>query len=451
MKTNMFRGVKRIEKPEGGSAVRRIGQGAWNPNASPDDRKKRFMGFIQSMQGMPTYNVPTIDSVTLHYDGPLTTEAVQGSFGTTINPLGANQESPPAGCVQVDTTFAEPGKFQTFALICAIQWRLDIEPIEFTAKVNSWTAPATGAAKPVSPDMFNVNDTNISTGTLGLGGSQTMTPADLEWGWWQGEAFFHMVRGYNLQWQYGHNFNLLNDTLRYTAFLPSNAQDGSASSSQVDVNYYARRTNDYYRQMFDTTQILLTIDRARLGNMTLPVGEGAITGQSVYRPSRAYELVGATYGGSGLRNMLKGNNEFRRLSAPFLAWPGVPLGLKAVVSAQDDQLLMQNYLDASYGLGTGAIPASFTEDANVNVGPGIANIVAGVTGMEPSLDTPIAPQFQQLLAQRNIFKGGGFKITVAFKGFELTPDQAAMVSQIDFQTVLKSECGCTIGGPTGSG
>lgn len=444
----MFRPTPRMNKPDGGAPVRFVGQGAWNPNATKADRRDRFIGFIKSMQGMPTYNVPTIDNVTLHYDGPLTTAQVSSTFSDTINPLGASTENPPAGCSQVDTTFAEPGKFQTFALICAIQWRLDIEPIEFTAKVNSWTTPMTGAAKPVSPDMFNVADTAIATGTLGLGGSQTMTPADLEWGWWQGEAFFHMVRGYNLQWQYGHNYNLLNDTLRYTAFLPSNAQDGSASSSQVDVNYYARRVNDYYRENLASPQILLTIDRARLGNMTLPAGgEGAIPGLSVYRPSRAYELVGATYGGSGLRNMLKGNNEFRRLSAPFLAWPGVPLGLKAVAAqnASDDTTLMRNYLDASYGLGSGAIPASFTEDVNVNSGPGIANIVAGVTGMEPSLDTPIAPEFQQLLAQRNIFKGGGFKITVAFKGFELTPDQAALVGDIDFQAVLKSECGCGLG------
>jgi hypothetical protein len=442
-----FRNTPRIEKPD--LPTRKVGQGAWRENWGNDKKRHEFIGFIQSMQGMPTYNVPTIDSVTLHYDGPLTTQELNSTFSDRVDPLNASTESPPAGCTEVDSTFALPGQFQTFALICAIQWRLDIEPIEFTAKGNSWTTPRVGAAKPVSPDMFNVADTAIATGTLGLGGAQTMTPADLEWGWWQGSAFFHMVRGYNLVWQYGHNFNLINDTLRYTAFLPSNAQDGSASSSQVDINYFARQTNDYYRENLASPEIFLTIDRARLGNMTLPVPivEGSIPGQSVYRPSRAYELVGATYGGAGLRNVLQGNKEFRRLSAPFLAWPGVPLGLRAQQIASDDAQKMRNYLDASYGLGTGAIPASFTEDQNVNVGPGIANIVAGVTGMEPSLDTPIAPQFQQLLAQRNIFKGGGFKITVAFKGFELTPDQAALVGQIDFQSVLRSECGCGLGPP----
>jgi hypothetical protein len=446
-----------VKKPEHTAVTRKVGQGAWNPNLSRDEKRRNFMGFIRSMQAMPTYNVPVIDSVTLHYDGPLTTQEVNQTFTDQINPLGASTENPPAGCSNVDTTFAEPGKFQTFALICAIQWRLDIEPIEFTVKGNSWSTPATSLPKPVSPDMFNVGtgagpaggDTSIANGTLGLGGQQTMTPADLEWGWWQGSAFFHQVRGYNLVWQYGHNYNLVNDTLRYTAFLPSNAQDGSASSSQVDTQYFARRTNDYYRTNLNSPQIFLTIDRARLGNMTLGTGEGAIAGLSVYRPTRAYDLVGATYGGAGLRNLVKGNQEFRRLSAPFLAWPGVPLGLKAVQQAQDDAQLMRNYLDASYGLGSGAIPASFTEDVNVAAGAGVAQVVAGFTGQEPSLDTPIAPQFQQLTATRNIFKGGGFKITVAFKGFELTPDQAQLVGDIDFQTVLRSECGCGLG-PAGS-
>ena len=186
---------------------------------SREERKNRLIGAIQNAQNTPTYNVPTIDNVTLHFDGPLTDSAIAGTFSDTIDPLGANQGSPPPGCVQVDTTFAQPGQFQTFALVCAIQWRLDIEPLEFTATVNGWTSPTSGTAKPVSPDVFSVNDLAIN-GPLGLTTGQAMVPGQLEWAWWISEAFFHMVRGYNLQWQYGHNYNIINDTLRYTAYLP---------------------------------------------------------------------------------------------------------------------------------------------------------------------------------------------------------------------------------------
>ena len=449
MKSSMFRGVKKIEKPDAGAPVRRIGQGSWNPNAPLQERQKRFIGFIQSMQGMPTYNVPTIDSVTLHYDGPLTTAAVQGSFGTTINPLGANQESPPPGCVQVDTTFAEPGKFQTFALVCAIQWRLDIEPIEFTAKVNSWSAPATGAAKPVSPDMFNVGDTAIATGTLGLGGSQTMTPADLEWGWWQGEAFFHMVRGYNLQWQYGHNFNLLNDTLRYTAFLPSNAQDGSASSSQVDINYYTRRTNDYYREMFDTPQIALTIDRARLGNMTLPVGEGAIAGQSVYRPSRAYELVGATYGGSRSPEHAQGQ---QRVPAALRAVPRVAGraartqggGFRAGRSAPDAELPRRLLRPGFWGH-----PRDLHRGRERQCRPRHREHRRGRDRNGALARHPDRPAVPAAAGAADDLQGRRLQGHRGVQGLRAHARPGRDGLQIDFQTVLKSECGCGLG-PAGA-
>lgn len=415
--------------------MRRLGMGASLGRGDASDRKNRFVGMVRGLAGSPTYNFPTIDSVTLHFDGPLTTSQVNATFGQKINPLGVNQESPPPGCTQVDTTFAEPGKFQTYVLICAIQWRIDIEPLSFTAKGNAWTTPTTGSAKPVSPDMFNVPDLSTANGTLGLTGNQTMTPADLEWGWWQDLAFYHMFRGYNLYWQYGNRFSILNDNLRYTAFIPGNSQEGSASSSEVDINYFARQTNDYYREQLSTPSIFLTPDRTRLGNMTL--NEAA--GLSVYRPTRAYETVGATYGGMGTRNMLKGNGEFRRLAAPFIAVPGMPLGLYAQQNSNDDAQIMRNYLDASYGF-VGGVPAQFTEDANINVGPGVA--ATGNIGQEPSLDSPSAPQGQQLLAQRTVFKGGRFKVSVAFKGFELTPDQADLLKDVSMLEAIKSDCGC---------
>ena len=435
--------VNKMAKPVQNPNLRRIGLGNWNERWDSSAKQQRFIGFIQSMQQAPTYNVPMIDSVTWHFDGPLTNEQAAQTFGATINPLGSNTDSPPPGCVQVDTTFAEPGKWQTFVLVCAFQWRYDIEPLEFTTKVNAFTRPDSARAKPVSADMYNVADLDPVTGTLGLTGTETMVPGNLEWGWWQGAGFYYQSRGYNLQWQYGHNFNLVNDKLQYTAYLPSNAQDGSASSSQVDVEFFARRTNDYYRNFLDPDLIALTIDRARLGNMTLGRGEAPPTGLSVYRPTRAYDLVGATYGGAGVRNMVGKNQEFRRMASPFLAWPGVPIGLKAQVSAEDDAALQRAYFDATYGFG-GTSPGVFTEDENILVGDGTTDIVPGVTGQEPSLDSPSLPQFQQLQAQRAVFKGGAWKLTVAFKGFELTPDQAQMVKSIDFQNVLQSECGCQL-------
>lgn len=431
-----------VEKADKHSPMRKLGLGSslGDSNVDKISKKNRFVGMVKGLANSPTFQFPVLDNVTVHYDGPITMDQAKGSFGTKINPLGVNADSPPAGASQVDTTFAEPGKFQTYVLICAIQFRIDIEPLFFTAKGNSWSTPVTGAAKPVSPDMFNVLDLATSgAGTLGLTTGQTMVPADLQWGWWQDLMAFHMFRGYDLFWQYGNRFSILNDNLRYTAFIPGTAQDGSASSSEVDVNYFARQTNDYYREAFNSPQIFTTIDRTRLGNMSLASGP-ELPGLSVYRPTRSYETVGATYGGGGSRNMIRGNSEWRRLAAPFIAVPGMPLGLYAKESSNTEADLMRQYMSASYQY-TG-IPATFTEDQNINVGPGV--VPSGNIGQEPSLDTPSAPEGQQLLAQRTIFKGGGFKVSVGFKGFELTPDQADLLKDTSILQAIQSDCGCGI-------
>jgi hypothetical protein len=409
---------------------------------------KRFVGDVQAAMKMPTYNLPVIESVRVHYPGPLTDAQIQGSFGATINPLGANQASPPPGATSVESTFAEPGKFQTYVLILAIGFQLEPDPMALTIKGNSWTAPATGQLQPVSPDAFNSTvDGNFTAGVsggaaapLGLASGQTLLPADLEWGWWAERAFFHMSRAYNLVWQFGNRTLITRDSLRYTAHTPSSAQEGSSSSSEVDIQALVRATNGYYTSSsgLNSPQIFLPIDRVRVGNMTLATS-GA--GSSVFRPSRAYETAGVTFGAMGLRSILGKNAEFRRLSYPLLFKPGVPIGLRADVSDTTEQAAMQAWFSATQGLG-GAIPANFTAASNVNVGSGVTG--TATIGAEPSLDNPVAPQGQTTFANRVIYKGGTFKITVCLKGLELTDDQAAMLGDQGVRSMLQSSCGCAM-------
>ncbi len=134
------------------------------------------------------------------------------------------------------------------------------------------------------------------------------------------------------------------------------------------------------------------------------------------------------------------NGEWRRLSAPFIAVPGMPLGLYALQSNNDDADKMRAALSSQYTFGS--TPATFTEDANINVGAGVTG--GGNTGMEPSLDSPSTPQGQTLLAQRTIYKGGGFKVSIGFKGFELTPDQADLVKDTSMMQAIASDCGCGV-------
>jgi hypothetical protein len=412
--------------------------------ATRDDHR-RFVGAVQAAMQAPAYLLPNIEIVRWHFDGPLSDAAVNATFADTIDPLGSGRNNPPLGCNSVESSMAEPGKFQTWTLILGIGIHLEPEPLTFTAKGNAlFPKPGTSIAQPISPDDFSIADRTLATTTLGLSAGQTLIPAILEWAWWQEKAFWHMSRAYNTVWQWGQSTLLVNDSLRYTAYTPGNAQEGSASSSEIDVNAYIEQTNAYYTNQsagLNANAIFLPIDRTRLGNMTLTPSGGAPTAaESVYRITRAYETVGATMGGMGLRNGLRGNAEFRKLTVPFLMKPGVPIGLRMNEVNSDDGLQMRQWLSASQLL-NGVVPADFTSFNNINIGAGVT--AGGAVGMEPSLDTPVAAQPITSITDRVIFKGGTWKLTMALKGFELTEDQANMVQNSPgFTAALTEGSGC---------
>jgi len=405
----------------------------------------RFIGQVQQAIQAPAYVLPNVETVRWHFNGPLHDNDCNATFGASIDILGSGRNNPPPGCDSVESTMAKPGEFQTWALILAIGIHLEPEPQTFVIKGNSLTpVPITGTASPVSPDAFVVTDL-ASGGTLGLtfnsGQQQNLTPALLQWAYWTERAFWHMTRAYNTVWQWGQSTTLVNDSLQYTAYTPGNAMNGSASSSEVDVFNYIRQTNQYYFETLNTNAIFLPIDRTRIGNMTIAGTEA----QSVYRPSRAYETVGATIGGMGLRDQLRGNHEWRKLSSPFLMKPGVPIGLRMDVKNTTDMLFMQQQLSASHLL-NGNIPADFTVFTNINMGPGVPQSgPAGLpVGAEPSLDNPVAPEPLQTITDRVIYKGGTWKMTLALKGFELTDDQANLVqTDANFRAALFEGCGCS--------
>lgn len=404
--------------------------------ASRDDQQRFLGAVIQAMQA-PAYVLPNVEIVRWHFDGPLTDAAVNATFGASIDPLGSGRNNPPLGANSVESTMAVPGQFQTWTLILAIGIHLEPEPLSFTAKGNSLTpVPSTSIPQPVSPDDLSILDRTVATTTLGLTTGQVMTPADLEWAWWVEKAFWHMSRAYNTVWQWGQATTLINDSLRYTAYTPGNAQNGSSSSSEIDINAYVRQVNGYYTGTIGSNAIFLPIDRTRIGNMTL----GGNAGSSVYRPTRAYETVGATFGGIGLRDQLRGNAEWRKLTSPFLMKPGVPIGLRMDVKNSDDQQQMQQWMAASQLL-NGAVPADFTSFANINSGAGVT--AGTLVGMEPSLDTPVAAQPITTITDRVVYKGGTWKMTMALKGFELTDDQAQLVAtNSDFRSALMEGTGC---------
>ena len=408
-------------------ATRKMGLG-WVPGRgmAGEERQsdiKRFVGRLTQQLASPTYNLPTIESVRIHYDGPLTPQDVQGSFGAKIDPFGANITNPPAGAESVDSTFVEPGKFQTFALVCAIGFQVEPIPWVWSATGNAAVTPTVSTVKPFSPDVFTAADTATTA----------LFPAIVDFGSWQERAFYHMVRAYNLRWQMGSRTNIVDDSLRYTAYMPSNAQDGSASNSMLPTGYDINQGNSYYQSNLASPYQFLTMDRIRVGGIGA-LGAGPANSSS-FRPYRN-DLVPATFGGAGLRAYLRGNTDFRKMTVPYLMKPGVPIGLYAEVSNTDEQAMMQAWFSATYQLG-GSIPAQFTDSANWASG-------AGTAANELQLDNTVAAE--TMLSQRMYFKFGPFKICQAVKGFELTDDQAAALQGVDLSTALMTECGVQMAG-----
>jgi len=435
---------QRLQRPEP-SKFRRIGMG-FTPDPgkikSAESLSKGLAGFtdmIKDSVACPIWNMPVIEQVRWGMQGPQTDASIKKNFGAKIDLFGSGES--PEGIDYVETTMAQTGETQVPTLACAIFFHLEPDPMCWTAFGNAWAHPAGSVASPnipISPDVFTYNDLYngcIGASTAGPGFSQFFGPAVLEWGWWANYAAWHMVRGYDLRWMIGRHTNILDEVLRHTAYMPTNAQDGSASSSEVDIINAVKRTNTRYDDL-GTGVNFLKVNRIRIGS----VGSPATSNLGIFRPSNDDVLVGATYGGMDLRSLLKGNSEFRKLTVPYLIKAGVPIGLFCQQNDTDQVSTMQAYMAVSqngdsYG---GPSPVQVTDDGNIVSSFDGTN--ASPVGLERTLDGSNVAQ--QVATGRSVFKGGDFKISLGIKGFEVNDDWATMMANDpDIRAAVMSECG----------
>lgn len=405
-----------------------------------------LVDIVRNSVDCPVWNIPNIEQVRWTMAGPISSAAVTQNFGATIDLFGSARNVD--GIDYVESTMAQVGELQTHTLICAIGFHLEPEPMCWSAQGNAWFhGGTTGQIKPPSPNVFTALD--VASGTLGgdfAGGAeatQFMMPALLEWGWWANVAAWHMVRGYDLRWMIGQKTNLLDENLRHTAYMPPNAQEGSASSSQVDIADMVRRVNDRYNSRLQSTADFLKIDFQRLGS----VGAGGApfaAGSGLFQPSRAFELVGATYGGMDLRSMLKGNSEFRQLTIPYFLHAGIPIGLRCEQSDSVQAGLMQRMMDVAQGQNGSSIPPFINDTGNVIGGLNqFTNTGAAVVPELPLFPPAAPPIAQQIDTSRALYKGGDFKVTLLVKGFEVDEDWFnTLKNNPDLRDAFMCECGC---------
>lgn len=414
------------QKLQGDPKLRQIGAGA-----PPGLSTQGIVDLFKSAANCAVYALPSIAKVQWEFAGPLTNSDVNKTLGAQIDILGSGAN--PSG---VDEVYSTPGlingEFQTHVLACAVGFHLETPSMGWTARGNAFKASdfATGKAKSFSPDVWTSNDATPTTGAWGAN-PVPQAGAFLRYGTWANLGYWYMVRAYNLRWTYGSLINIMDEQLRDTAYMPPNAQEGSAGTSQQDIMQWAREANDRYTGTLGTSLIFAVCDTIRVGS----AGAGAAN-IGIFAPSRDFEFVDTVYGGADLRSALACNTEFRTLSNPYILKPGVPPGLILEERNTDLGNKFRAQFDATDGFG-GTVPADYTEEANFNKGATTAFIERSVDGNNVS---------QTVVADKAEFKCGPALMSQEIKGWEISESLAAQIrDNADLAAQLCSECGCMVG------
>lgn len=383
------------------------------------------------------WNVPVIESTKGTFLGPLLDSDTNRLFGDRIDPFGWSIAQD--GIDQVDTTLAQNGELQVPTLVCGVGWHVQPDPAGFSLIGNGVTRPLSSVAgHPASPDVWTSNDLANNVFGLNTQAGQTIEMATMAWGWWACYMFWQQARGYHLRWMVGQHTNIFDEFLRNTAYMPTNAQEGSASSSEVDTQFFIRRMNNRYSQL-GAGQVFLPISHVRLGSVL-----AGAANKGVFRPSRADDLAPVTYGGIDLRKLIGNNSEFKKMTIPYFLDKGVPIGLYAQESDKAQADLMRAYLSITYGFGQ-TTPPQVTVDQNFTPGPTPSSVdgPAGSVMLEQTLDLVPLLVSQAVQTHRRMFKGGEFKQTIHLKGFEVDSDWYTMLqNNPQLRDAFLCECGC---------
>ena len=419
--------TKRIGKPisyKKDDPWRRLGLGADVLSASA------AQDLIADALNSPVTTIPVLEHTTLDYDGVLTqTESVE-AFGPELDffndPASANAD-------QVQSTFVHPGILQSAVAVVAVGFHVFAEPLCFTAIGNSLSpVPSVGQLQPLSPDVYSDNATLTA---LGLVAPQSLTPADLSWGWPMQYAAWELIEAYTFEWVVRNRYDLLRESARYVAHFGSYSDKVGAGTSQVPVIDFARRINDRYRSK-GTTGIFLPVDHVRMGLFGF---EGAE--EDTFRPASDFALSPVTWGGLALQEHYR-NQPFKLLGSPYCIPSGTPIGLKLTASDVIHQQMLVSLMSAASATPTvgGATPPIFTADQNITAGFNVAG-----SGPEVSLDsTPVVANSRTLTA-RAAYKGGNLSLSMIVKGYEFTDELMQQIcSDPNLKCQLLNQCGLQI-------
>ena len=366
-------------------------------------------------------NVPVVEEVVWTIPLPLTSEEATTTFGDTVNPLSGSSAVP--GVASIDSTFLINGILQTDILTQGIGVHVFCEPTSFSTIGNAWAAPATPVDPPPSPDVYTQNDiffgalgTGVSTADEGL--EQFFSPAVFEWGAATWRAGWNFINAYQFQWKTSQRELVLNELAADISYFGSFADAEASGTSELPVVEFVALVNAQYRAK-DSATIFLPVNFRRVGSVGLGTSTTANIG--IFHPTRDFDLAPVTWGGLRWQGYGCRGQMYRQIESPCFLERGIPIGMIFIAQDAVHQAQMIEALTIdNEPFGTNVVPDVNVGDTTTLVGGPLSTIGAANSVMiEQTLDsTPILVS-QSVNVNRQIFKGGIFKLGIKIKGWEM--------------------------------
>ena len=364
-------------------------------------------------------NVSVTEEVIWTFTLPLRHNDVQLTLGDIINLFGGNNT--PSGVCSVDSTFLINGILQTDLYCVGIGVHVFVEPLLFTALGNGWTVPAGAVgASPPSPDDWTKNDLDNGAlgppGVVGTSADPLITPAALQWGVDAWDAGWNFINAYQLQFRTNQRELMLNEMLSDVSYLASFGDALAAGTSEVAVIEYAAIANEVYRNLCcppaPGLSIFLPANFRRYGSS----GPNATLSNNVglFHSTRDFDFAPATHGGIKFQGTSCRGQMYRQIERPCFFERGIPIGPQFVVVDPCHQARFQAAMSID----------SFTGSQNLQPDVNVSGFTIGGPGtnvmLEQTLDLATPTNVpQQQTVERQVFKGGIFKLGMKLKGWEV--------------------------------
>ena len=383
-------------------------------------------------------NVPVVEEVVWTIPLPLTAEQAQTTFGDTVNPLSGSSAVP--GVASIDSTFLINGILQTDILAQGIGVHVFCEPSSFSTIGNAWAAPTATAPPPPSPDVWTSND--ILASAMGAGvnpllpNAQAFVPAVFEWGAATWRAGWNFINAYQFQWKTSQRELVLNELAADISYFGSFADAEASGTSELPIVEFVALVNAYYRAQ-DSATIFLPVNFRRVGSVGIGTGPVTTPNIGIFHPTRDFDLAPVTWGGLRWQGYGCRGQMYRPVESPCFLERGIPIGMIFIAQDAVHQAQMIEALTIdNEPFGTNVVPDVNVSDFTANVGGSSAIYINSVM-IEQTLDGTPNLVSQQVNVNRQIFKGGIFKLGIKIKGWEMPGGWKAYCSD-RYPSMMKS-------------